>query len=123
MFLPALVTLGATRCMAMQKRRSAAEWGRLVTLQAASGERVGAFARRHGLCVATLRWWQSRLRGQREAEAAPARFIELVEPAALPVMPTHSCRVVVGAVELRFDAVPDVEYVVALARAYERRGP
>lgn len=52
----------------------------------------------------------------------PSRFIELLEaPRPVAEVPVSlGCRVVVGALELRFDAPPDVQYVAALARACER---
>jgi transposase-like protein len=56
------------------RRRSAAEWRRLLLELAQSGEGEGRFCRRHGVRPATLKWWRWRLAcgGLPEAESALA---------------------------------------------------
>lgn len=50
--------------MEKRKRRSSAEWSSLVGQWGASGQSAQGFAARHGLSVATLYWWRTRLRGE-----------------------------------------------------------
>ena len=43
----------------MQTRRSAAQWGELVSAWEASGQTAEAFASEHGVAGSTLRWWKT----------------------------------------------------------------
>jgi len=47
--------------MRMQKRKSAAQWGELISAWEASGLSADAFASQHGVEGATLRWWKTEL--------------------------------------------------------------
>jgi hypothetical protein len=57
--------------MRMQTRKSAAQWGELVTAWEASGLAADAFASKHGVAGATLRWWKTEL--ARRARSEPRR--------------------------------------------------
>ena len=55
----------------MQRRKSAGQWGELVSLWEASGLTADVFAREHGVVGSTLRWWRTEL--ARRAGKAPRR--------------------------------------------------
>src|SRR5690606_20037082 len=66
----------------MARRRSAAEWGRLIREQERSGQTATAFARARGIRPDTLKWWRWRL-GQkpkvkrRTAQAAGVKLVSV----------------------------------------------
>lgn len=55
----------------MRTRKSAAQWGRLVSAWEASGLGAEQFASEHGVAPATLRWWKTEL--ARRARNEPRR--------------------------------------------------
>lgn len=55
----------------MQMRKSAAQWGELVSAWEASGLSADVFAREHGIVGSTLRWWRTEL--ARRARHEPRR--------------------------------------------------
>lgn len=59
----------------MQTRKSAAQWGELITAWEASGLTADVFASEHGVAGTTLRWWKTELarRGQKELRRHPPR--------------------------------------------------
>lgn len=57
--------------MRMQTRKSAAQWGELVSAWEASGLTADVFASEHGVAGSTLRWWKTEL--ARRARKAPRR--------------------------------------------------
>lgn len=78
-------------------RRSAAQWQRLVSQQAASGQSASAFCDRHDLSYASFIQWRRRLRqcdspainesavvSEPPLPVESAPFIELTAPQALP---------------------------------------
>jgi hypothetical protein len=59
----------------MQMRKSAAQWGELVSAWEASGLAADAFASKHGVAGSTLRWWKTELarRARSELRRRPPR--------------------------------------------------
>jgi hypothetical protein len=59
----------------MQTRRSAAQWGELVSAWAASGLTADVFASEHHVAGKTLRWWKTELarRARDERQRRPVR--------------------------------------------------
>jgi hypothetical protein len=55
----------------MQMRKSAAQWGELISAWEASGVSADVFAREHGVVGSTLRWWRTEL--ARRAQDQPRR--------------------------------------------------
>lgn len=55
----------------MRTRKSAAQWGKLVSAWEASGLGAERFASEHGVAPATLRWWKTEL--ARRARDEPRR--------------------------------------------------
>jgi hypothetical protein len=55
----------------MQTRKSAGQWGELVSAWEASGLAADEFASKHGVVGSTLRWWKTEL--ARRARNAPQR--------------------------------------------------
>jgi hypothetical protein len=45
----------------MQTRKSAAQWGALVSAWESSGEPADSFASEHGVAGSSLRWWKTEL--------------------------------------------------------------
>lgn len=45
----------------MQTRKSAAQWGELVSAWESSGRSADSFASEHGVVGSTLRWWRTEL--------------------------------------------------------------
>lgn len=68
----------------MARRRSAAEWGRLIREQEQSGQTATAFARARGIRPDTLKWWRWRLgqkpKAKRSARKAPSVKLISVQP-------------------------------------------
>ena len=58
--------------LGMQTRRSAAQWGELVSAWEAWGLTADAFASEHGVAGSTLRWWKTEV-GRRAPKQAPRR--------------------------------------------------
>ena len=65
--------------MGMQTRKSAAQWGELVSAWEASGLSADAFARERGVAGATLRWWKMEL-ARRAREEPPRRSPKRASP-------------------------------------------
>lgn len=61
--------------MRMQTRKSAAQWGELVSAWEASGLPADVFAGTHGVAGSTLRWWKTELarRARKEPRRRPPR--------------------------------------------------
>ncbi|GAC1542668.1 MAG: hypothetical protein NVS3B10_31270 [Polyangiales bacterium] len=61
--------------MPMQTRKSALQWGELVSGWEASGVTADVFAREHGVAGSTLRWWKTELarRARKEPRGRPPR--------------------------------------------------
>ena len=61
--------------MGMQTRKSAAQWGELVSALESSGLTADVFASEHGVAGSTLRWWKTELarRARREAPRRPPK--------------------------------------------------
>ena len=57
--------------MPMRTRKSAAQWGELVSAWGASGLAADVFASEHGVAASSLRWWKTEL--ARRARNEPAR--------------------------------------------------
>ncbi len=77
----------------MARRRSAAEWERLIREQERSGQTATAFARARGIRPDTLKWWRWRLGRTAKTERPRAR------PASvklLSVRPVDDGRAVAG---------------------------
>lgn len=64
-----------------RRRRSRAQWQRLVAAQAASSESQAAWCRRRRIAYTTFCHWK-RILGEPEAAPAEGVFVELEEPAA-----------------------------------------
>lgn len=62
----------------MQTRKSAAQWGELISAWEASGLAADVFASKHGVAGSTLRWWKTEL--ARRARNEPARRPPRREP-------------------------------------------
>ncbi len=96
-----------------QKRRSQAEWTKIVREFKASGKTAAEFARRRGVKRSTLLWWCSRLRGDKASEVPGNGFVEVVAeavPANVPIV------VRVGQVAVEFnDGPPPAPWVAELA--------
>lgn len=56
----------------MQTRKSAAQWGELVSAWEASGLTADVFASEHGVAGSTLRWWKTEL-ARRARKEPPGR--------------------------------------------------
>lgn len=97
-----------------RKRRSQAEWTKIIREFRASGETADEFARRRGMKRSTLLWWRSRLRSDKAPEPAGSGFVEVV--AQVP-SPGHAAAVVrVGQVAVEFnDGPPPAPWVAELA--------
>lgn len=61
--------------MQTRTRRSAAQWGELVSAWEASGLTADVFASEHGVAGSTLRWWKTELakRARKEPRRRPPR--------------------------------------------------
>jgi len=57
--------------MPMRTRKSAAQWGELVSAWGASGLAADVFASEHGVAASSLRWWKTEL--ARRARKEPRR--------------------------------------------------
>jgi hypothetical protein len=59
----------------MQTRKSAAQWGELVSAWEASGITADVFASKHGIAGSSLRWWKTELarRSRHEPPRRPPR--------------------------------------------------
>ncbi len=59
----------------MQTRKSAGQWGELVSAWEASGVSADVFAREHGVVGSTLRWWRTELgrRARKEPHRRPPK--------------------------------------------------
>ena len=57
----------------MQTRKSAAQWGEVVSAWETSGLTADVFASEHGVAGSTLRWWKTELarRSRNEARRSP----------------------------------------------------
>ena len=87
-------------------------WQRVVRKFDKSGLSQEAFCEVHGLSVGTFRSWLYRLR--RESGSSAPKFVEVI---ASKSRPSHACVVAIGKAELRFESMPDVEYLGALLRS------
>lgn len=72
----------------VQRRRSQAQWQRVMSAQAASGLSQQAYCRRHGIAYSSFCRWKRKLSEATGSASvpAPAAFVELepVAPAASP---------------------------------------
>lgn len=103
-------------------------WGRHVAAVKAQAITTKAYAQRHGLILSTLYYWQRRLKPTAAtrvtsvpmvAPTQPGKFITLqVKTAQYPVLPAAtSCTLVLAAgVRLEMAALPEPQWLVALAR-------
>jgi transposase-like protein len=104
-------------------RKSREQWLRLVQDWKSSGDSQVQFAERHGVSVATFRYWVARWRvldgvGQRKVAAVDgARFVAVRTPSSAKIRDASSvgCHVRMGALELWFDEPPPVQWLRALA--------
>ena len=80
-----------------------------------------AYAKRHGLAVSTLYYWQSKLKASAltgEVSSPAAKFVALrVVDAALSPRPHHCTLVLPAGMRLEMTALPAPEWLVALGHA------
>jgi len=102
-------------------------WSRHIAAIKAQAITVKAYAKQHGLALSTLYFWQSKLKAggtnSKELPTAttsqPGKFIALqVKTAKHPLHPVEAnCTLVIGAgVRLEMTALPEPQWLVALAR-------
>lgn len=118
--------------MGMQTRRSAAQWGEMISGWEASGLSADVFAKQHGVPGSTLRWWKTELARRarhedpRRPPKSPAPAVALarvVRPGEVSALPAPSTGVTVLAggarvvVERGFDRVLLREVLRALEDA------
>jgi hypothetical protein len=94
-------------------RQGRGYWERAVRKFEASELTQEAFCEAQGLTVGTFRSWLYRLR--RERGAGMPAFVEVV--ASKESFARQACVVRIGGAELRFESLPDVQYLGALLRA------
>lgn len=93
-------------------KRSKAEWERLVIEYRNSDETQARFAKRRGIAMSTLQYWNRRVR----RDAAP---IELLPVRVLPgASDGGTVEIRVGDVVIRMPAGSEPEQIVAIARAF-----
>lgn len=102
----------------MRKRRD--EWLGLVDDWRTTGENQVMFAERHGVPVATFRYWVARhreLAEAREHEGVQGHRARFVPVSAAKARDGHSarCHVRMGTVDVWFDEPPPVQWLRALA--------
>ena len=98
----------------MAKRRSRAEWRRIIETYEATGGTHAAYAEAHGLSLASFRKWLYAFRAH-PAPAASRAFVEVVaeerrgdeELTGGSVVPLE---VRIGPLELRFSAAPEAAW-------------
>lgn len=99
-----------------RRKRTRAEWTKVIARYRASGQTAEVFAAKHGLAVSTLRWWSSELRPVRPATTTDQ--IEVREViVAESVGSSGSFEIGVGPVVMRFETGTDPGYVTALVTA------
>ena len=86
-----------------------------------SSQSSSAYAKRHGLAVSTLYYWQSKLKASTltgEVSSPAAKFVALrVVDAALSPRPHHCTLVLPAGMRLEMTALPAPEWLVALGHA------
>lgn len=99
-----------------RRKRTRAEWTKVIARYRASGQTAEVFAAKHGLTLSTLRWWSSELRSTR-----PATSTDRVEVREVIVAESargnESFEIGVGPVVMRFEVGTDPRYVSALVTA------
>lgn len=105
----------------LAKRRTEAEWRRMVRAWKESGAISSVFAVAQGVLPITLRWWSSELkRRDRRAAAAPTalRFVEL-KPRPAPVAVSVSVPVPQGPRGLGVEVVLSSRRVIRVAPGFD----
>ena len=77
------------------------------------------FCRPRGLNIGTFRFWLYKLRDEAEEAKSSPGFVELVVGGRQSTK-SSTCSLVVGKVELRFEALPSPEYLAELLRNVAR---
>ncbi|MER3499823.1 MAG: hypothetical protein C4308_15000 [Chitinophagaceae bacterium] len=118
----------------MQTRKSAAQWGELVSAWEASGRTAEVFASEHGVAGSTLRWWKAELakRARNEAPRRPPRrqsrttvsriaLARVVRPGEVPASTgaRGSVAVLVGGARIVVEAGFDGRLLREVVRALE----
>lgn len=110
------------------RRRSAAEWRKIVDRWIRSGQSARAFASKHQLSTTSLTWWRWRLRAGSTASAtAELAFVPLVASSPPPAsQPPVEARWVIEAAGVRVEMAGATALVVdglgiALERVLEKR--
>lgn len=109
----------------MARRRARAEWAELVR-EIEAGASADQVARRHGVRVGTLKWWQWQLRRGKVAHSASKAKVEMVpvrvREAARPVAPADDVvEVLVRGAMVRVRVGQDPSYIAELAAALAAR--
>ena len=105
-------------------------WGRHVAAVKAQAMTAKAYATHHGLVLSTLYYWQRRLKPTAATQVTsvptaaptqPGKFVSLHVTAATPRHTAHpvatNCTLVIGVgVRLEMTALPEPQWLVALAR-------
>ena len=86
-----------------------------------SSDSTSAYAKRHGLALSTLYYWQSKLKAAAptaEVSRPAAKFVALrVVNAAPTPQPNHCTLALPAGMRLEMSALPTPEWLVALGRA------
>jgi hypothetical protein len=88
-------------------------WQRVVSKFEESGLTQAAFCEAHGLTLGAFRSWLYRLRRER-GSARPA-FVEVTT--SKESLTQQACVIRIAGAELRFESLPDAQYLGALLRA------